>query len=113
MRKKLLDESDCQLNECRELFEEEDESDVEPLNEEHAPKSAFLKKMDAMAVEMTEEECEFLKEEAKVSFDVNNLVELTYKSFSLNEDLLNNNCEGGAGDNEHNMGVSDEDDTDL
>lgn len=102
IRKKALQKAERELqrklNERRELFKAGTSSESSQLSddEQDVPfEVAHLKKMNAIL--------------SQKEFGVNNLVEMTYKSFTLNEDILNNNLEG---DENQNVGVSEDDDTD-
>lgn len=122
IRKRMLEreanEWDHQLNERRELFEDGILSDLEQSDEDEGislsgavAQIVLQKKIDANQIKPGEYHKVCGEETNKKMFDVNKLAEMTYKSFNLNEDLLNNN--NIEDDLHENFGVLDDDDKDL
>ncbi|XP_063700909.1 uncharacterized protein LOC134831178 [Culicoides brevitarsis] len=113
IRKKLLEherqelEGIKELNERRDIFADdgaltdEDEKSDDENEFRHRPDKSLIGKGGKLAVVRKLDAVVYGKEPEKTEFNVNNLVEMTYKSFSLNEDLNNNNLD--------EVGVSDED----
>lgn len=122
IRKRMLEkeanEWDYQLNERRELFEDGILSDFEQSDDDEGislsgavAQIVLQKQIDANQTKPDEYRKVCGDETKEKVFDVNKLAEMTYKSFNLNEDLLNNN--NIEEDLDENFGVLDDDDKDL